>query len=98
LFGLLLYVGRENGEGLLLVLALSGLLSTIGATMEAAVLGTIPLNVSVKFAQVTLCVPVFFAWTVSGVETFLVFVVACASISEFIQGGAVKETLLQGGE
>jgi len=73
-------------------------LSTIGATMEAAVLGTIPLNVSVKFAQVTLCVPVFFAWTVSGVETFLVFVVACASISEFIQGGAVKETLLQGGE
>jgi len=93
-FGLLLYVGGENGEGLLLVLAVSGFSSTTGTTVEAAVLGTIPLNVSVKLAQVTLCVPVFFMWLVGGVETFLVFIVAGTSTSELIQGGAVEEALL----
>ena len=81
-FGLLLYVGGENSEGLLLVLALSRLLSTIGAAIEAAVLGAVPLNVSVQFAQVALCVPVFFVWVVSGVETSFVFIPASMSISE----------------
>ena len=61
-------------------------------------LGTIPLNMSVQFAQVALCVPVFFAWAMGGVETTLVFVPAGASISELVYGGAVKETLLRGGE
>jgi len=37
-------------------------------------------------------------WAVSGVETSLVFIPASASVSELIQGGAVKETLLRGRE
>ena len=90
--------GGENGEGLLLVLTGSGLSSAIGATLETTVLGTIPLNMSVQFAQVALCVPVLFTWLMGGVETFLVFIVAGTSTSEFIQGGAVEEALLRGGE
>ena len=93
-FRLLLYAGGEDGEGLLFVLALSGLLSTIGATVEAVVLGTIPLNVSIQFAQVALCVPVFFTRAVSRVETSFVFVPASSSISKLTQGSAVEETLL----
>ena len=89
LFGLLLYAGGENGEGLLLVLALCGFLATVGATAETVMLGAVPLDVSIQVAQVTLCVPVFFAWAVSGVETSFVFVPASASISELIEGYAV---------
>ena len=93
-FGLLLYVGGESGEGLLLVLALCGFLSTIGAAAETAMLRAVPLDMSVQVAQVTLCVPIFFAWAVSGVKTSFVFIPVSVSVSELVERGAVKNALL----
>jgi len=61
-------------------------------------LQAVPLNVSVQVAQVTLCIPIFFAWVVGGVETSFVFVPASTSISELVERGAVKEALLRGRE
>jgi len=75
--------GRASSFGLL-VLALSGLLSAIGATIEAAMLGTVPLDMSIQFAQVALCVPILFMWAVSGIKVSFVFVPASASISELV--------------